>query len=68
MPFLVHFNSFSWRILTFTEEESPKVEKLLQIFNFEGVWNELFAKNCFHRQSRTKYIGNLKELVKNYKI
>ena len=68
MLFLVHFNSFSWRILTFTDEESPKVGKLVQIFNFEGVLNELFAKNCSHRQSRTKYIGNLKELVKYYKI
>ena len=68
MLFLVYFNSFSWCILTFTGEKSPKVLKLAQIFNFEGVWNELFAKYCFFRQSWSKYIGNLKESRKNGKI
>ena len=65
MLFLVYFNSFSWCILTFTGEESPKVLKIAQIFNFEGVWNELFAKNCFYRQSWSKYIETLKDLMKN---
>ena len=68
MLFLVHFNSFSWYILTFTDEESPKVLKLAQFFNFEGVWNELFTKYRFFRQSWSKYIGNLKESRKNGKI
>ena len=68
MLFLIHFSSFSWRILTFTDEESPKIGKLVQIFNFEGVWNELFAKYYFYRQPWSKYIGNLKESRKNGKI
>ena len=68
MLFLVHFDSFSWCILTFTDEESPKVLKLVQIFNFEGVWNELFTKYGFYRQSWSKYIGNLKESRKNGKV
>ena len=65
---MVDFNGFSWCILTFTDKEGPKVFKLIQYFDFEGVWDELFTKNYFHRQSWSKYIGNLKDLVKNYEV
>ena len=65
MLFLVYFNGFSWCILTFTDKKGRKVFKLIQIFGFEGVWDELIAKNCFHRQSWSKYIETLKDLMKN---
>ena len=68
MTFLVHFGCFSWCILSFIDVKRPKVLKLIQVFDFEGVWNELFAKKSFLRQSWTKYIGNLKELQENGKV
>ena len=68
MTFLVHFGCFPWFILSFIDVKGPKVLKLIQVFDFEGVWNELFAKKSFLRQSWTKYIGNLKELQENGKV
>ena len=68
MLFLADFDSFSWCILSFIDEKGLKVFVLIQIFDFQGVWNEFFAKNGFLRQSWPKYIGNLKELQKNDKI
>ena len=47
MPFLVHFDSFSWCILSFIDEKGPKGLKLIQNFDFEGVWNEFVAKKLF---------------------
>ena len=32
------------------------VTKLVQKINFEGTWGKLKAKNCFQRQSWTKYM------------
>ena len=33
-----------------------KVIKIFKEINFEGIWCELEAKNCFQRQSLTKYL------------
>ena len=47
MLLLVHFDRFFWCFLSFNDEGGPKVLKLIQVFDFEGVWNELFAKKYF---------------------
>ena len=57
--FLVHFNYFSWVILTLIKRKSPGIVQIIKKIKFEGVWNELFKKNCFQRQRWTKYIANL---------
>ena len=67
MLFLVHFDSFSWRILTFTDEESPKVLKLVQIFIFEGVWNELFAKKLFLQTILVKIYWQIERITEKCK-
>ena len=33
-----------------------RVVKIIKESKFEGVWGELEAKNCFQRQSFTKYL------------
>ena len=68
MLLLSHFNSFYWCILSFTDEKRSKFLKFIKVFNFEGVWNELFAKNVFHIQSNANIIGILKEQDKKYKL
>ena len=47
MPFLVHFDRFSWCILSFIDEKGPKRLKLIQFFDFEWVQNEFVAKKLF---------------------
>ena len=47
MLFLADFDSFSWCILSFIDEKGLKGFELIQIFDFEGFWNEFFAKKLF---------------------
>ena len=68
MLFLAHSNSFYWFILSFIGEKGPKFLKFIKFFYFEGVWNELFAKNVSRMQSKTNIIGTLKERDKNCKL
>ena len=68
MLFLARFNSFSSGILSFANGKGTKSLKLLKIFDFEGAWNELFAKNYFHTQSWSKSIGIFNKSGKNYEI
>ena len=60
MPFLVHFDSFSWSILSFIDEKGPIGLKLIQIFDFEGVWNEFFAKELFSQTILAKIYWQFK--------
>ena len=48
--------------------KGPEITQLVKNFNFEGVWNELFNKNHFQRQSCAKYIENLLEFAKKVKV
>ena len=33
-----------------------RITKIVKEIKFEGIWAKLKAKNCFHRQSFTKYL------------
>ena len=43
-----------------------RVTKIVNEIKFEGVWEELVGKNCFQRQSFTKYLRETQESFNFY--
>ena len=45
-----------------------RVTKIVNEIKFDGVWDELEGKNCFHRKSFTKYLRQTLVFMLNSEI